>query len=238
MAVSFQFKSNSKQVNAKLSQLVAREIPFATAVALTRTAQTLKEQNERDMPTIFQNPSRWTRGAFRVIPAKKNNPRAFVARKDKVTGTATNVAPNRQQYLEVQQDGGGRKPKAFETAIRTRGKGTGNFRYATPTRDTRLNASGNMTRASVNKMLGEIGKKGGKFFVPKSTHPLALRGGDGVFERMAKNKVKKRLHLFNTMPTYRPQFRFFKRMTRYGKTAFPRIFRVELRNALRTSRFR
>jgi hypothetical protein len=238
MAVSFQFKSNSKQVNAKLAQLVAREMPFATAVALTRTAQTLKEQNERDIPTIFRNPKPWTKGAFRVIPAKRNNPRAFVARKNKVTGTASNVPPNRQEYLEVQQDGGGRNPRAFETAIRMRGKGAENFRYASPTRDTHLDQYGNMSRARIKTMLGEIGKKGGKFFVPKSSHPLALRGGDGVFERMAKNKVKKRLHLFNTLPTYRPKFRFYKRMTAYGKTAFPRIFRVELRNALRTSRFR
>jgi len=238
MVISFRFNSNSKQVNAKLSNMVARQMPFATAVALTRTSQTLLEQNQRDIPMIFQSPSRWAKGAFTIITAKKNNPRTFVLRKDKVTGTSTNVAPSRQNYLEVQQTGGGRNPKAFERAITVRGKGAAGFRYATPTRDTRLNAHGNMTRGAVNKILDGVTQKGGKFFIPKSDHPLAIRGGDGVFERMAKNKVKKRLHLTNAIPSYRPQFRFFKRLNRYGRIAFPKIFRTELRNALRTAKFR
>ena len=238
MAVSFQFKSNSKQVNAKLATMVSRQVPFATAKSLTLTSKSLVEQNKRDTTTIFSNPTAWTKNAFFFIPAKKNNPRTIIKRKDKAAGTASNVVPSKQHYLEVQQTGGGRQPKAFEGAIRIRGKGAGNFRYATPTRDARLNASGNMTRNSINKIITGLGQKGGKFFVPKSTHPLAVRGGDGVFERMAKNKVKKRLHLFNTLPTYRPKFRFYKRMTAYGKTAFPRIFRQELRNALRSSGFR
>ena len=61
-----------------------------------------------------------------------------------------------------------------------RGKGASKFRYATPTKDTRLNASGNMTRNNINKILAGVTQKGGKFFIPKSNHPLALRGGDGV----------------------------------------------------------
>lgn len=238
MAVSFQFKSNSKMVNAKMAMMVTRQVPFATAKSLTLTSKSLVEQNKRDMPTLFKNPTAWTRNAFFFIPAKKNNPRTIIKRKDKGTGTSSNVVPSKQSYLETQQTGGARQPKAFEGAIRIRGKGAGNFRYATPTRDARLNASGNMTRNSINKIITGLGQKGGKFFVPKPNHPLALRGGDGVFERMARNKVKKRLHLFNTMPTYRPQFRFYKRMNAYGKAAFPRIFRRELRNALRTSGFR
>lgn len=236
MAVSFQFKSNSKQVNAKLATMVSRQVPFATAKSLTLTSKSLVEQNKRDTTTIFSNPTAWTKNAFFFIPAKKNNPRTIIKRKDRAGGS--NASPSKQHYLEVQQQGGGRGPKAFENALRLRGRGAGGYRYATPTRDTRLNAAGNMTRNQINKIIAGVSQKGGKYFIPKPNHPLAIKGGAGVFERMAKNKVKKRLHLTNTIPNYRAQFRFYKRMTKYGKMAFPRIFRAELKNALRTSGFR
>lgn len=238
MAVAFQFKSNAKQVNAKMANMVIKQVPFATAKSLTLTSKSLVEQNKRDTGQIFDNPTAWTKNAFFFIPAKKNNPRTIIKRKDKGTGTASNVPPAKQHYLEVQQQGGGRNAKAFEGALRARVKGAGNFRYATPTRDTRLNSAGNMTRHQINKILSEAGTKGGKFFVPQSNHPLALKGGDGVFERMARNKVRKRLHLHNSTPTYSAQFNFYGRMRRYGKAAFPRIFRRELRAALMTSGFR
>ena len=64
MVMSFKFSSNSKQVNAKLSTMVARQIPFATAKSLTMTSKTLVEQNKRDITTIFSNPTAWTRNAF------------------------------------------------------------------------------------------------------------------------------------------------------------------------------
>jgi len=238
MVISLKFSSNDKKVNAKLSQMVARQMPFATAKSLTLASKTLVEQNKRDITTIFSNPTAWTKNAFFFLPAKKNNPRTIIKRKDRPSGTSSNTVPSRQHYLEIQQQGGGRSPKAFEGAIRNRGKGASKFRYATPTKDTRLNASGNMTRNNINKILAGVTQKGGKFFIPSSSHPLALRGGDGVFERMAKNKVKKRLHLTNAIPSYRPQLKFYSRLNRYGRIAFPKIFRTELRNALRTSGFR
>lgn len=231
----FQLKSNSADVNRKMATMVSRQIPFATAKSLTLTAKTLVEQNKRDMVSIFDNPVPWTRNAFFFIPAKKNNPRTIIKRKDMASGT--NVPPSKQNYLEDLQDGGGRKPKAFETALTSRASGASRFRYATPTRDTRTTAAGNIGRATINKILSQTGK-GGKMFVPKPSHPLAQRGGDGVFERMARGKVKKRLHLHNSMPSYRPQFNFYKRMDRYGRKAFQRIFKRELQMAMRTARLR
>ena len=236
MVVSLNFKANTMAAQKRMSNLAVRQVPFAVAKSLTLSAKTLVEQNKRDTNVIFQNPTNWTRNAFFFIPAKKDNPRTIIKRKDLATSTATNAVPSKQNYLEVQQQGGGRRPKAFESSLMTKVKGASKFRYATPTRDSRLNASGNMTRGSINKILGAVGTKGGKFFIPKPNHPLTIKGGDGVFERMAKNKVKKRLHFTNVIPSYRKQFNFFKRMNRYGLKAFPRIFQREFRNALLSSK--
>lgn len=232
----FQLKSNSAEVNRKMANMVSRQIPFATAKSLTLTSKQLVQSNKKDMERIFDNPVAWTRNAFFFIPAKKNNPITIIKRKDKAGGT--NVPANRQNYLETLQEGGGRPPKAFETALTSRARGASRFRYATPTRDTRTTGAGNVSLATVNRILGEAAGKGGKMFVPRSSHPLAQRGGDGVFERMARGKVKKRLHLHNSMPSYAPEFRFYRRMRSYGKKLFPRILRRELAMAMRTARLR
>jgi hypothetical protein len=233
---SFKFNSNSAKVNRKMSDLVARQMPFATAKTLTLTAKTLVEQNKRDMPKLFNNPVPWTQNAFFFIPAQKNTLRAVVKRKDK--GQGSNVSPARQNYLETQNEGGGRSPKAFENALRGKSPNAARFRYATPTRNTRMTAAGNMSRASIAKMLGQVGSPGAKMFVPKSTHPLAKRGGDGVYERMAKGRVLKRLHLTNSIPSYQPAFRFEERMNNYARKAYSRILRRELQAAMRTARLR
>lgn len=236
MVVAFTFKSNSEIAHRRMSNLVMSQVPFAVAKSLTMTSKTLQEQNQRDMTSIFSNPTAWTRGAFRIIPAKKNNPRTFILRKDKAPSSATNAVPSKQHYLSVQQRGGPRPPKAFETAIRSRGKGAQKFSYATPTSQMRVNKSGNITKNAIGKIITDIGQKGGKHFVPQSTHPLAIRFGDGVFERMANNKVRKRLHLHTKMPSYQPRFKFYQRMERYGRKAFPRIFQQELRAAILSSK--
>ena len=237
MPVSLKFKSNSKALNAKMAQVSMKQLQFATAVALTKTGQSLVEQNERDMRQTFQNPLGWTLKAFRRTVAKKNDLRTIIKRKDQSRGLSTNTTPNRQHYLEVQDDGGARPMKAFEKAIKGKARGASGFNYVTPTRDAPKTRSGNVTRNYIGKVLTETSRKGGKFFVPKPNHPLALKGGDGVFERMARGKVKKRLHLHNSVPNYRARLRFHERMHRYGRLAFPKVFRQEFRSALMKSGF-
>jgi len=219
-----------------MGNLVMRQMPFAAAKSLTLTAKTLVEQNKRDMPNLFNKPVPWTLNAFFFMPARKNNLRAVVKRKNR--GGGSNVPPNRQNYLEVQDSGGGRKPKAFESALRGRNRNAAPFRYALPTRNTRLTAAGNMSRASISKILTQVSQPNSKMFVPKSTHPLALRAGNGVFERQSKKRVVKRLHLTNNVPSYRARFNFDSRMRKYARKAYPAILRRELRQALLTARFR
>ena len=237
MVVAFKLNSNSKELNAKMARIAMRQLPFAAAVSLTKTGQALVEQNERDMRKTFEKPVGWTLKAFRRTVATKSNLRTIVKRKDQARGLSTNTTPNRQHYLEVQDSGGTRPMKAFEKAIKGRARGASRFNYVTPTRDAPKTSTGNVTRGYIGKVLSETSQKGGKFFVPKSDHPLALRGGDGVFERMARGKVKKRLHLHNKMPNYRARLRFHDRMYRYGRMAFPKVFRQELRSALLKSGF-
>jgi len=240
MVISLHFKSNGKDVDARLGNLIARQMPFAVVSSLTKTATQLNKANKSDMTRIFNNPTAWTKNAFRVDPArmKPYTPLTKITRKTKAGSSSTNTLPNRQHYLEVQENGGARPPKAFESAIRSRGRGAKNFMYATPTSQTRTTVAGNVSKNTLNKYIEGIGVQGGKFFIPKSNHPLALKSGMGIFERMAKNKVRKRMHLHNTTPVYSPAFKFARRMRSYGKKLFPKVFKKQLTMALATARYR
>ena len=225
--------SNVEGINARMSNLVMKQIRFATAQALTQTAKNLVAQNERDTRAMFESPTKWNTQAFSFEPAKINHQSTVIKRKDKPA--TTNVPRNKQNYLERLDDGGGRQPKAFEGALKTK-KGANKFNYALPTRDTRLNKFGNITRNQVDKILGEVGQKGSKLFIPRSGSALAIKGGDGVFERMARNKVKKSLHLVNTIPNYQAEFRFYPRMNAYARKQFPKTLQRKFQAAIRSAR--
>ena len=64
MPVSFKFESNSKEVNAKLSNMVAVQMPFAISKALNDTAATMVAKNMQDIPRIFNKAVPWTIKAF------------------------------------------------------------------------------------------------------------------------------------------------------------------------------
>ena len=205
MVVSLNFKANTAAAQWRMSSLAVKQVPFAVAKSLTLSAKTLVEQNKRDANVIFQRPTARTRNAF-FIPAKKFNPRTIIKRKDMASGS--NVPPSKQNYLETMQDGGARRLKAFENALRTKVKGADRFRYATPTRNTRLNMSGNVTRNQIQKILAETGKKDQSYSSQGRSIFLSMRGNTGVFQRMARNKLKKILHLTNVTPSYSKEYNF------------------------------
>ena len=119
MVLAFKFKSNSAAVQNKMAKLALKQVPISVAKALTFTAKILQDQNVRDMPTLFDNPTGWTK----------------------------NARTSQQHYLKVQQTGGGKPSKAFETAIQARGIRAQKFRYATPTSRQSTGKFGNVTKS-------------------------------------------------------------------------------------------
>lgn len=237
MPVAFKFQSNTQIVLGKMQRAVAREVPFAIVSALTKTATELNERNTSHMRRVFDNPTDWTLKAFRVDPAlmKPYKPITRILRKNKVRGTPSNVTPNRQHYLEVQDSGGLRPSKAFERRLSGTLKGASRYRYATPTSQQSINQFGNLSRANARKLSGNTDNK---YFVPKPNHPLTQKYGAGVYQRMAKNKVRKRLHLHEQPPNYRGVLRFGRRMISGGRNIFPRTFQKQLRDGMRKARLR
>lgn len=71
-----------KAVERQLSALAYRQMPFATAQALTSLAKIVKEAEKEALPSIFDRPTPFTVNSIGVIPARKDTLQATVFVKD------------------------------------------------------------------------------------------------------------------------------------------------------------
>lgn len=140
-------KDNLDKVSRQLDDLARRQLPFATARALTRTALEVRDAEKREMGRVFDRPTRWTMNSLYVKPATKQSLSARVWLKDSAhKGTPAD------KYLAPEITGGSRAVKRFERAFQAAGimpKGT----VAVPGPGARLDASGNVARGQIVQLL-------------------------------------------------------------------------------------
>lgn len=127
----------------------ARVLPYAAATALTRTAKRIAgEELPAEMRRVFQEPVRWTLNSLRITPATRETLSARVFVKDDAPSNGTRP----EDYLLPQVDGGGRKEKRFERAMRYAGLLPSGWR-AMPGQAAPLNSAGNFTRGEMQRIL-------------------------------------------------------------------------------------
>jgi hypothetical protein len=240
MVVAFKFSSNTKLVNEKMSNMVARQMPYATQLALNNTAKNLVARNKRDMKRIFDRPVNFTLNAFYFKAARKHENTVTIRRKDMQKG---------KHYLEVQEEGGVRPQTGFEKAFAQNLPYAGILRHITPAQGTRLNKHGNMSPGFRMQMLsamqvardpqqrskkfGRTNKGSKQYFIPNTTGKKA-----GVYQRLASGKVKKVLNFHDSSMRYRPKLRFSERMGMYGRSVYPKNLQAGLRRAMATAKLR
>ncbi len=93
LAVDF----NLAEYQRNVSDFVERQIPFATALALTRTAQDAQKALKEHLPHEFQIRSKWVQGGIRIRRANKRNLEAQVGSRDK--------------FMALQAEGGEKRGK-------------------------------------------------------------------------------------------------------------------------------
>ena len=239
MPIGFKLSSNTKIVNAKMSNMVASQMPYARQLALNNTAKNLIARNKRDMSRIFDKPVRFTLNAFFFKGAKKYENSVTIRRKDMVVG---------KHYLEVQEEGGARPQTGFEKALSRNLAYSNILRHATPAA-IRKNKHGNMTPGARMQLLSALqvardpqqrSKKFGRtnsgrqnFFVVDSADKSA-----GIYQRYKKGNVKKLVHFHSNAIIYKPKLRFNDRMNMYGKAVFPKKLREAMRRAMATAKLR
>lgn len=239
----------------QLRQALARagnQLPFATALALTRTAEVVKLEERAEMRRVFDRPTSYTLNSLFLKPATKSKPEAWVWVKDEsFKGTPAT------KYLLPQVKGGGRNVKRFERLMQARGY-LGANEYVVPGQGATLDAYGNLSRGQLQRILAQLQayfdplqretptsrrrksrrrSRGGRYFVGG----LPGRGAHlprGVWERIQTGfgSAVRPVLLFVRRPAYRPRFDFFGVAERVGNEQLPYQMRLAVDRALATAR--
>lgn len=248
-------------VNVNLSSLMtwadsmARDqVPFATALALTKTAQLVREAEKVEMTKVFDRPTRYTLNSLYLSPARKDRLWAEVWLKD--TGDAAAA-----KYLQPQIDGGKRSVKRFERRMQDAGimpKGW----VAVPGRGVRLDSNGNMSSQQIVQILSVLhshhdiyqretfvsrkrAQRSGKqrdYFVISPTvgggnNRAAGNGGRlpfGVYQRVGGSIVT--ILFFAPSASYMRRFDFFGVARRVMDRELANQFKVAMQRAIDTAR--
>lgn len=125
MVATISVRSDFQRMQRIMTDLERRQLPFATARALTRTAQAARDDVKASLPTAFDRPTPFTKNAIAIKSANRTNLTAEVV-----------VKPIQAAYLAKQERGGFREPKA-KAVITPAG--------------IRLNQYGNIVRRGVAK---------------------------------------------------------------------------------------
>ena len=246
-------RSDIKEVTKKLSRIQKKQIPFASALALTRTAEDVRTDLYRTMLKIFDAPVSYTvpknikqpknKGSLYLVPADKRKKRmtSEVFVKNISFGKGTPAL----NFLNPHIEGGTRKAKASEKALSAKGLRGGKFltpSTRSPYGHVSLNRSGNVTKGNMNKILSGLhsirGMSGNWESRQKSTYfAMPKKGGDGfsgIWERRGK-RLKKLFNIVDT-PIYKKRFHFYRIGEASAMRHFKRNFQKSLNHALATAR--
>lgn len=231
--------SGLSEARAELKR-IEKQVPFATALALTRTAQIAKTELEAEMRKVFDRPTRWTLNSLRLFPAKKTKLEAKVWMKNEADKS---IAPTITMQPQIQ--GGNRRKKQGEKGLGARGILSAG-KYAMPGKGTRLNASGNMSGGLMQKILSGLGAQHDKYQNSTDSRRSAankraffvLGRGDsavGIAQRTSKRSIKVLL-AFVRGPRYRRRLDFYGVGNKVIEQHLDREMRAAMERAIRTAR--
>lgn len=120
-------KSNVREVTRTLNRIQKKQIPFATSLALNKTAEFTATNLNNDTRRYFETPTPFTQRSFNYKRSNKRNLTARVFAK-----------PRQTQYLQYQVYGGTRRPTGRALLL---------------PEDIRLNKYGNIPRNAIQRLL-------------------------------------------------------------------------------------
>lgn len=230
----------TESVASVLSQLRSvpeRMVPYATSTALTRSAQRARDDIVAAMLSSFDRPTQYTLNSLFVVPSTVQTLRARVHVKDKTSRGGT--LP--QDYLLPEVEGGQRKNKRLENALRYAGwLPSGWFAIVTRAAAPLLDENGNIPRAIAQRILVACGARTAKtkqaqraaadyFAIAPNDAYGRLRAG--VYKREASH-VYPVLIFTSVQPKYAVKLDFTAIAQRSAEAAFPGEFARALSDQL------
>jgi hypothetical protein len=212
---------NAANVAKQLDLAASKQIPFATALALTRSAQRIQQNEKTVMRSRLDRPTPFTMNSLFVKSATKTRLEARVWFKDYAAKGST-----AGQYLQPQVMGGQRRQKRFERALVARGY-MKSSQYVVPAKSAPTDAYGNVPRSVYVKILSALGAFAQQGYLANATGSKRskakgnadkyfyanLDGTEGIWERVrsAFGTGAKPIFIFTeSAPQYRARFPFFK----------------------------
>jgi hypothetical protein len=233
--MQFDIRSNVKDVTRWLDDAQKRQLPFATVLAMTKTAQDVKAEELVVMKRVFNNPTPYALNALRVAPAKKKTLIASVEFKD----FASKGTPAKR-FLNPEVHGGPRSIKSHERQLAPFMAGK---RFTSPARGYPRNQYGNIPGSTYSRILSHLkvssdptqnitGSKRSK--AKRANSQFFAIHGKGVFERRGKKKIRPVL-VFTKPPKYTKRFPFYETAGRIVKS-IDTNFAIAWQQALATAR--
>lgn len=219
MTTSFSISTTVAEVVRELYGLHGKQVPFAVALALTRTAQHAGKVEEEALQRSFDNPTPFTLRAVGVQRADKQNLEATVYVKER-----------QASYLRPEIEGGPRDLKTFEEMF------AGG--YVVPGAGVRRNQYGNVAKATIKRIGSELRQGASKRYfrgVPKG-HDLP----GGIYQRIGQNRrdggAIRPLLVFARPPVYEERFPFGEIAKQAGRDSFEREMAVAWAKAIASAR--
>lgn len=253
--MEYSVQGDVAEITQHLTGISQKQVPFATALALTRTAKFVQAKIREEMPRVFDRPTRYTLNSTFVEPARKGKLWAQVKIKDDPTGAGTLPI----NYLAPGIYGGSRKRKGFERRLISAGKMPPN-RYAVPASGADLDAYGNIkpsllvqilsdlqaqfdptqntTARSKQRRLRSRTRRATFFF---STWPPSQKTSHlapGIYRRthLGFGTAIKPVLIFVSRNRYRSRLKFFQIADQVARSRFKVEFAMAMRQALATAR--
>jgi len=231
-----------------LSEQARKQVPFATALALTRTAKAVEAALQDTMRSVFDRPTPYiTRGTF-VVPATRKTLAATIGMVDKTKGS-NNASP--ALYVREQFAGGSRGAKPFEKALQSMGALPDNMR-AIPGAGIKTDRYGNVNRKDLAEIFGALKRQIGVFsgrgkrqalvgyFVvrPGDPDPRTQHLSPGVWRRInrGRDSTATPVFVFVAGANYSPRINLPAIAAKTIRREFDGNFADALARAIRTAR--
>lgn len=235
MPLTISVRHDYHRIEAALTDLHRRQLPFATAAALTDAARAAQSAVTAELPEIFDRPIPFTMKAIGMSPAHKADLTAEVF-----------VKRTQAEYLYREEVGGTRTG-----AENTHSPSTA---LILPSK-IKLNAYGNLPFGALKRLVAEADEKREQtakqlrrkkktdaarpnrdkgIFYMAGKSPWGA-GPGGFFKRLPGHKLQ-RLLSFEPSATYKPRFGFRARVQVAATQAFATSFAKRLREAIATAR--
>lgn len=141
--------SEVKALGDALEGVLAKDMPFLCAYALTKTMQAVQLAEQSVMGQVFDRPTAYTLNSLAVIPATKSNLTAQLYVREH-GGTPA------WKFLNPEIEGGSRRKKSFERRMERAGI-LGSDEFVVPGKGMQLDANGNMPGGIIERILSQIG---------------------------------------------------------------------------------